>query len=126
LFGQATGQGEFPLAAGREHEFSTVAADIRIVFSGFDDGSATLQTLFQSGRETPAPRVASEPPQVMRDAIDIDATQLPDYEGRYELAPGVYFYKIVDAQLQFERDPDGNVIAVILHQAGQSKAPRID
>jgi hypothetical protein len=156
LFGQATGQGEFPLAPGREHEFSNVAADIRIVFSAFDDGSAKLLTLFQSRRETRAPRVSAEPPQVERKAIDIDATQLPDYEGRYELAPGVvitvesreaqlfaqvsgqmaypvfaydtdrFFYKVVDAQLQFERDPDGNVVAVILHQAGQTRAPRID
>ncbi|MEQ9563909.1 MAG: serine hydrolase [Woeseiaceae bacterium] len=156
LFGQATGQGEFPLTPGAEHEFSNVAADIRIVFSGFDDGSAKLLTLFQSGRDTPAPRVAAEAPQVHRTVIDIDASRLEEYEGRYDLAPGViitvesrdaqlfaqvtgqmaypvfaydtdrFFYKVVDAQLQFERDAHGEVIAVILHQAGQTRATRIN
>jgi hypothetical protein len=39
---------------------------------------------------------------------------------------GPILFEAVDARQQCERDPDGNLIAVILHQAGQTRAPRID
>jgi hypothetical protein len=29
-----------------------------------------------------------------------------------------FFYKVVDAELEFERDAGGKVTAVVLHQAG--------
>lgn len=81
---------------------------------------------------------------------------LQQYVGRYQLAPGMvltisatadglqaqasgqpaakvfardtdeFFYKVVDARLQFERGADGNVTAVTLHQGGRAvPAPRI-
>jgi hypothetical protein len=154
LFGQATGQGAFPLMHSDDHEFANVAAGIRIVFSDFDGDTAQALTLYQAGRATPAPRVAAETPARQRDVIDVDAARLKEYEGQYDLAPGAviaveardkqlyaqltgqlaypvfayaadkFFYKVVDAQLEFERDDDGKVIAVLLHQAGQRRAPR--
>jgi hypothetical protein len=37
-----------------------------------------------------------------------------------------FFYKMVDAQLDFERDADGKVIAVVLHQNGRDmRAERV-
>lgn len=37
-----------------------------------------------------------------------------------------FFYKVVDAQLDFERDGGGKVIAVVLHQNGRDmRAPRM-
>jgi hypothetical protein len=43
----------------------------------------------------------------------------------YASAADKFFYKIVDAQLDFERDGTGKVIAVMLHQNGQNlRAPR--
>lgn len=33
--------------------------------------------------------------------------------------PDDFFYKIVDAQLHFERDADNKVVAVVLHQNGR-------
>jgi hypothetical protein len=37
-----------------------------------------------------------------------------------------FFYKIVDAQLDFERDGGGKVLAAVLHQNGRDqRAPRI-
>jgi hypothetical protein len=124
------------------------------VFSDFDGDTAQALTLYQAGRATPAPRVAAETPARQRDVIDVDAARLQEYEGQYDLAPGAviaveardkqlyaqltgqlaypvfayaadkFFYKVVDAQLEFERDDDGKVIAVLLHQAGQRRAPR--
>ncbi len=29
-----------------------------------------------------------------------------------------FFYKVVDAELEFQRDADGKINAVVLHQAG--------
>lgn len=36
-----------------------------------------------------------------------------------------YVYEIVSAELQFERDADGQVQALVLHQNGEHRAPRI-
>jgi hypothetical protein len=37
-----------------------------------------------------------------------------------------FFYKVVDAQIDFERDADGKVIAAVLHQTGRDvRAPRM-
>jgi D-alanyl-D-alanine-carboxypeptidase/D-alanyl-D-alanine-endopeptidase len=37
-----------------------------------------------------------------------------------------FFYKVVDAQLDFERDADEKVVAAVLHQTGHDmRAPRI-
>lgn len=154
LFGQATGQGEIPLTSGGEHEFWNAVVDVRIVFSDINDGSAQALTLIQAGNKTPAPRVGAAITATQRTVIDVEPSGLKEYGGLYDLAPGVgitveargaqlyaqltgqlaypvfayepdrFFYKVVDAQLEFERDEDGRIIAVILHQAGQKRAPR--
>lgn len=84
-----------------------------------------------------------------RQEIELDAATLSTYVGEYELAPGMIvavtldagkpyvqltgqprfelfseakdrlFLKVVDAVLEFQRGPDGQVNAVILHQGGQ-------
>ena len=36
-------------------------------------------------------------------------------------APDQFFYTVVDAQLDFERDASGQVVAVVLHQGGQDQ-----
>jgi hypothetical protein len=38
--------------------------------------------------------------------------------------PDKFFYKVVDAQLHFEREGN-DVAAVVLHQGGEQRAPRI-
>ena len=44
----------------------------------------------------------------------------------YASARDRFFYKIVDAQLDFERDAGGHVVAVVLHQNGSDlRAPRL-
>jgi D-alanyl-D-alanine-carboxypeptidase/D-alanyl-D-alanine-endopeptidase len=95
-----------------------------------------------AGTPQPADSAASPPP-VANDAVHLD-----DYAGTFVLAPGVelvvrraeaglevrltgqpyfpvfaraqdrFLYKVVDAELQFERASDGKVSAVVLHQAG--------
>ena len=85
-----------------------------------------------------------------RSEVKLDAKTLSDYVGRYRLAPTFelevtaegeqlfvqataqqrlpvfasakdeFFYKVVDAQLSFERDASGKVVAIVLHQNGQN------
>jgi serine-type D-Ala-D-Ala carboxypeptidase/endopeptidase len=156
LFGQATGQGPFAMAPAGENEFVYPAAGIRIAFDRDTAGAAGSLTFFQGEQVTKAPRVADDQGMQIRTAIELQPDVLEDYVGRYQLAPGAiitieardrqlfaqltgqaafpvfawepdrFFLKVVDAQLHFERDDEGRVVAVVLHQMGQQRAPRID
>ena len=111
---------------------------------------------FQSGSTTVAPRVADDQGPRRYTAIDVEAGSLVEYVGGYQLTPGLvititandaqmyaqltgqpafpvfayeadkFFFKVVDAQLIFERDETGAVSGMILNQNGQQRAPRID
>ena len=90
-------------------------------------------------------------------AVTLKPATLAEYVGHYQLAPNVmfdvtlkqgqlmvqlagqsaypvfasaqdkFFYKVVDAQLTFQRDASGKITAMMLHQSGMDKrAPRID
>ena len=80
----------------------------------------------------------------------MSAEEMAEYDGEYELAPGFilaisssegkifgqatgqgaaeifpsetdeFYYKIVDAQLRFNRDAEGNIESLTLHQGGQN------
>jgi hypothetical protein len=91
-----------------------------------------------------------------RTAVPLTEAQLAPYVGRYQLTPaavitvtregtqlyaqltgqqrvpiyaerdGRFFFRVVDAVLDFERDGEGDVVAVVLHQNGQdARAPRL-
>lgn len=95
-------------------------------------------------------------PPKQRAAIDVSAQVLATYVGSYQLAPGFtmeislkdgalygqptdqpavrlwaeseteFFLKEVDAQITFERDAQGRVTALVLHQNGQhAKGPKV-
>ena len=91
----------------------------------------------------------SYPLKVVRTSIDLDEATLASYVGQYALAPAFiltvskegdqlsaqatgqsalpiypesatsFFYKLVDAQLVFQTDENGNVVSVTLFQGGQ-------
>jgi CubicO group peptidase (beta-lactamase class C family) len=92
-----------------------------------------------------------------RAQISLTPAVFDRYVGRYQLAPAVFFtisregerflaqltgqavyeifaesekdffYKVVDAQLTFETDPQGKAVAVVLHQNGvDQRAPKIE
>ena len=94
-------------------------------------------------------------PIKLRPTLKLEAKALEPYVGSYTLAPGAilsvtrsesqlkaqltgqpafkiypetaskFYYRVVDAQLTFEKDKDGKVTAVVLYQNGQNlKAPR--
>ena len=147
LQAQATGQPAFALHAVGEdwYAFGDVDASLHILRQ---DGKAVALELAQNGVLQRAPRVAEVATVASRTEVAVAPAKLRDYVGKYAFAPGVtltvklagesleaqltgqpffpvfaraadrFFYKVVDAELEFERGEGGKVRAVVLHQAG--------
>jgi CubicO group peptidase (beta-lactamase class C family) len=155
LFARATGQAAFPIFASAPNEFFARVGGISATFTRDGAGAVTGLVLHQNG-DKPAPKLsAAELPSEPKE-IELDATALGEYVGKYKFDFGVldvalkddhleaklgaqpsfpvfasgsdqFFYKIVDAQLTFERNPDRRVAAVVLHQNGRDmRAVRAD
>jgi CubicO group peptidase (beta-lactamase class C family) len=155
LFAEATGQDAFPIFPSAPNEFFAKVAGIGISFTRDTNGVVSGLVLHQNG-DTPAPKLsASELPPELRE-IALDAATLGGYTGKYQFDFGVvldlalksghleaqltgqsafpifasardrFFYMAANAQLTFERDAGGKVIAVVLHQNGRDmRAPRM-
>lgn len=148
LCAQAAGQDAIKLFPSAKDEVFARLAGISLSFKRDAKGAITGYILHQGG-DHPAVRLADEP------SVTLDAATLAGYAGRYELAPGAdftlvvqngqlfaqltgqpviaifasardkFFYKVVDAQIDFERDAGGAVVALTLHQNGRDLcAPR--
>jgi serine-type D-Ala-D-Ala carboxypeptidase/endopeptidase len=155
LFVRATGQNAIPVFPSAPNEFFAKAVGISISFTRDPNGVVNGLVLHQNGDHA-APKLSSSelPPEPKE--IELDVAALGDYVGKYRLGPGAvfdvavkndhleaqltgqpafpifasakddFFYKIVDAQLDFERDTGGKVVAVVLHQNGRDmRVPRI-
>lgn len=155
LFAQTTGQGAFPLFASAPDAFFTRGAPIAIDFERAVDGKVGALTLHQNGHDSHAPRMDSVTATDGTPSVKLDPALLRDYVGHYALGAGAefaitvqhdqlyvqltgqaafpvyakakdhFFYTVVDAQLDFERDAAGKVVVLVLHQNGQDlRAPR--
>jgi serine-type D-Ala-D-Ala carboxypeptidase/endopeptidase len=154
LFARATGQDAFPIFPSAPNEFFAKVAGISISFTRDTGGTVTGLVLHQNGDHAAAKLSRSELPPELRENAFAGAT-LGDYAGRYRFNFGVldvalasdhleaqltgqppvpifasgkdkFFYKVVNAQLDFERDGGGKVVAVVLHQNGRDiRAARI-
>jgi D-alanyl-D-alanine-carboxypeptidase/D-alanyl-D-alanine-endopeptidase len=154
VYGQGTGQGPFQIFPSAANEFFAKIVGIRISFTRDEKGKVDGLVLHQNG-DHPAPKLsAAEAPPAPKETA-LDPATLQDYVGQYQFdfggvldvtlkdaqlqaqltgqpvapiyasAADKFFYKIVDAQLDFERDPGGKVVALVLHQNGQNlRAPR--
>jgi serine-type D-Ala-D-Ala carboxypeptidase/endopeptidase len=154
LFARATGQAAFPIFPSAPNEFFAKVAGISVSFTRGPNGAVNGLVLHQNGDRAAPKLSASElPPEIQ--GIVLDAATLGDYVGKYRFDFGIldvalnsdhleakltgqpafpifasardkFFYKIVDAQLDFERDASGKVAAVVLHQNGRDmRAPRM-
>ena len=95
-------------------------------------------------------RTSIKPPPT-RQEVAIKSETLKNFIGQYELAPGIifdvsvennqlqvqltgqqrfpvfaesetkFFYKVVDAQLTFQKDNSGKVTSLVLHQGGREQ-----
>jgi hypothetical protein len=155
LFAQATGQGPIPIFPSAPNEFFAKVVGASISFTRDPNGVVNGLVLHQNGDRAAPKLSASELPAEPKE-IAIDAATLGDYVGRYQFdfdalldvvlkndhleaqltgqpafpifasAKGKFFYRVVDAQLDFERDAGGKVVAVVLHQNGRDmRAPRM-
>jgi len=152
LNAQATGQGQVGLSAQSETEFKVLGVEASITFQKDKDGKIKSLILHQNG-DHDAARISSEVPNE-HVAIKVDPKIYDAYVGQYELAPGAtftirrdgdklraqltgqgsfqvfpesetnFFYKVVDAQLTFVKNPDGKVSKLILHQGGDKEAAK--
>jgi D-alanyl-D-alanine carboxypeptidase len=144
---QASGQQAFEIFPESEIKFFTKAFDAQLEFIKDEKGEVTSVILYQAGRKTPAKKITSEIPKE-RIAISLDAKVLERYVGEYELAPRTivtvrrdndkltaqltgqpvaelfaeaeakFFYKIVDAQIEFLSGDAGTVTGLKLYQGG--------
>jgi hypothetical protein len=155
LFTQFTGEPPFELFAESETDYFLKAADAKFTFESDGTGKVTAVLLRLNGTAQRAPRVEGAP--VMPREITVDAVMLERSVGRYEFAPSLvlaigrkdarmfaqltgqppieifasserqFFDKAVNAQLTFETNDEGRVLAVVLHQNGvDQRARRID
>ncbi|HVJ55942.1 MAG TPA: serine hydrolase [Aliidongia sp.] len=148
LAAQATGQGAFPIFPSGTNEFFARVADVSISFTRDEKGAVDGLVLHQLGDHAAPELSAAELPAEPK-AVRLDAVILRDYIGKFALAPDAvlevtladaqlsaqltgqpafpiyasdkdkFFYKIVEAQIDFERDANGKVSSLTLHQAGR-------
>jgi serine-type D-Ala-D-Ala carboxypeptidase/endopeptidase len=154
LFAQATGQGAFPIFPSAPNEFFYKVVRANISFTRDPNGVVNGLVLHQNGDRSAQKLSASELPPEPKE-IALDAGTVGDYVGKYRFNFGIldvalksdhleaqltgqaafpifasakdkFFYKVVDAQLDFERDAGGKIAAVVLHQNGRDmRAPRM-
>jgi serine-type D-Ala-D-Ala carboxypeptidase/endopeptidase len=154
LFAQATGQGPIPIFPSAPNEFFAMVVRASISFTRDPNGVINGLFLHQNGDRAAPKLSASELPPELKE-IALDAATLGDYVGKYQFDFGVldvalksdhleaqltgqpvfpifasardkFFLKVFDAQLDFDRDAGGKVVAVVLHQNGRDmRAPRM-
>ena len=139
-----TGQPFFPAFYAGDDRFFLKIVAAEFQFKRGADGKISGVTLHQNGREIPAQRTALPPPPV----VFLESAQLKAYVGKYQLAhnllfevttrgghlfvkltgqqalpvhcdrPDHFVYDVVEAALTFERDANGAITQLILHQNG--------
>ncbi len=147
LEAQLTGQPYFEILPENRTNFFYEVVDAQITFNTDASGRATSLVLHQNGLDQTANKISDEPSKE-RTAIKLNPKVYDTYAGQYELAPGAvftvkrdgerlmvqltgqpfwevfpesetnFFYKVVDAQLTFVKDAQGEVTGLILHQNG--------
>lgn len=154
LRGQATGQPAFAMRSIEADRFAVVGIPAEISFERGADGKVTALVLHQNGADQRAPRGELPPPPK---EVTLPVETLREYVGNYPLAPQFvisiteadgalfaqatgqgkapvfasardeFFYKVVNAQISFQRDGTGKVTGLVLHQNGRNapakKAP---
>ena len=153
---QVTGQQPIVLAHITDHVFELQALSLKADFVLGEDGKATTLKWSQPGVSIDAERVDDSFGVETREEISIDTELLAAYAGKYQLpenvvatvkhvkdrlfvqvtgqpefrvfpmSPTRFFYKVLDAEIEFKKDDSGTVTGVVFHQGGEYLAPRIN
>jgi len=154
LWSQRTGGGLFELTPYGPNLFHFSDGMATYEFHTGDDGSVTGVTFRRLGSEVSEWKKSDRKVEAKKE-VTVDAAILQQYVGEYELAPGftltmtlengklmtratgqpqfelfaesenIFFLKVVDAKVEFLRDPDGKVSKLILRQNGEHEAKRV-
>ena len=142
---QLPGQPQFPVFPESETKFFLKVVDAQVEFFKNPSGEVTHAVMYQNGKERKVPRISATVPEPRKETA-LPAATLSRYVGSYEMKPGVeltvtldgaqlkaqltgqptfpifaetetlFFYKVVDATLEFQRDGSGAVTGVRLRQ----------
>ncbi|MEO7413903.1 MAG: DUF3471 domain-containing protein, partial [Opitutaceae bacterium] len=150
---QLTGQGQLPMFPESEKAFFLKVVDAQVEFVTDGQGRVTELLQHQNGRTQKAPRISDT--VVERQAVSLPRTTLETYVGTYEInersglvvtlegdqlmgqpirgpkmalfaeVEGKFFFKAVDAQVEFVKDAAGTLTHVVLRSGGRdTKAVR--
>ena len=156
LQAQLTGQSAYPVFAESADLFFYKVVDAKLRFIRDADGKVTALELLQNGVTQRANKLAQVAASASTE-ISLAPELLMQYAGHYELTPQIkihirleaqqliaqlsgqgpapiyakaqdhFFYKVVEAELRFQRDPNGKVNGLTLLQNGQQlPAKKID
>jgi CubicO group peptidase (beta-lactamase class C family) len=152
LYAQLSGQPRFEIFPKSATEFFWKVADAQVTFVKDDQGKVTKAVHHQNGQTINAPRL-EDMKEAKVDAATYDAfVGKYDYgagkaimtisrEGErlfaqltgqpkseiYPKSPTEFFWKVVDAQIQFVKNDAGKITKAIHHQGGQTlEAPKIE
>jgi len=147
LYGQLEGQPPLPLEHMEEYRFKNVTVGAEMEFSDLGEGVMNQLTLKQGGAEMIFMRTQTAPEGPV--LIEMSAAELEEYAGEYSSQMGLsytisaaegtlsarltgqpaatvypqgddrFFYKVVVASMQFERNSSGELTALVLNQGGQ-------
>jgi hypothetical protein len=148
LFVQATGQSRLSLVPVSADRFKVKDVDAEVSFERDAAGKVVALILHQNGMDQRASRGEVKMPV----EIALPAEELAEYLGDYALTPAAgmsvavqdgrlavqvtgqprfpvyasakdkFFYTVVDAQITFQRDAQGRVSGLVLHQGGRDFA----
>ncbi len=157
LFVKLSGQESIQVYPTADDKFYYKVVDAQISFGRDEAGSVTTLTLHQNGRDLLAPKMPADFKPAQRKEVSVDLGILSGYVGKYQLNPAIiievrllgdaltvqltgqpaipvyaesktkFFYKVVEAQITFVSDGEGEAISLTLHQAGvDQSAKRMD
>jgi CubicO group peptidase (beta-lactamase class C family)/uncharacterized protein YneR len=149
LFVQLSGQGVNRVFPKSENRFFYKVVKAEIEFTNEEAGEFQQLTLYQGGQQIPGKRISDETGPLQRTQIEIKPALLEQYTGTYQIQPGFsiavtleedtlmaqptgqqqlpifpesktkFFYKIVDAQIEFIPNEDGAFNKMKLYQGGR-------
>ncbi|MCS6992029.1 MAG: serine hydrolase [Chitinophagales bacterium] len=155
LFIQATGQAPFPLHYDGDHRFFIVEVDAQAEFVPDVDG-VFRTLLFTQGQQYRCRRISDQVAVLQRKERPVTYEEVKDFLGTYELQKGFhlkvlweegklwlqptgqpryelfaetdsrFFLKVVDATLEFHRNPSGKISQLTYTQGRSVECPRIE
>lgn len=156
LQAQISGQPPFVLQYANGHIFQLEVLNLSAEFTIDEDGKANKMIWKQPGVSIDAERVDASHGIKEREEVPVESDVLQKFVGLYQLAPTAtvtvkqitdrlfvqvtgqpefrvfpmsgtrFFYKAIDAEIEFEENEDGLVTGLVIHQMGANRAPKIN